>query len=276
MTLAARGASMSKAAASAATRLPPPEVNDLVRVTVRPGHRDGEAAVVLADQVPSRVEDVTSDARTGAPGAMVIAAPRFAGDVQDLPAGTACLLEWVTERGVFRLPAQLQAEQVSPSGLRTWRLAVTGPVTREERRRFVRAPWQLPAVLVVRRDLQALPPNRRHEVERAGVPAALAGLPDACEVTASNVSEGGLLCVSAGPVLPARLPLIATFSIEDVSFEAPSSVVWSMLRAGTGKGTGTQPVVQSAISFDDPAQYGEVLRPMVFKAQLQARRLGLI
>jgi hypothetical protein len=267
---------MGKPAVSAVSRLPPPEVNDLVRVTVRRARRDGGGAGVIAGQMPSRIEDVTLDPRAGSPRALLIAAPRFAGDVEHLLPGTACLLEWVTERGLFRLPAELAAEEVSPSGLRTWRLAVTGPVTREERRHFVRVPWQVPVVLVVRRDLEQLPAERRDELERTGALTALAELSDSCEATAINVSEGGLLCMSTGPVLPARLPLFVTFSLEDVRFESPSTVVWSMLRAGTGRGTGKEAVVESAISFDGPERFSEVLRPMIFRAQLQARRLGLI
>jgi hypothetical protein len=263
---------MAKTVALGSSRLPAPDVNALVRVTVG---GDAEAPAV-ASEVASRVEDLTVDERTDQPLSYLIAAPWFAGDAEQPVAGTACALQWPTERGMCNLPARLDAEELGPNGLRLWRVTVTGPVTRFERRRYVRAPWELPAELLVRRDLDALAADRRHHVERAGIPEKLKDLPEKYDATALNVSEGGLLCASGGPLLLSDLPLIARFTIEQHCFETPASVIWSVLREGTGEGTGKDAVFESAIAFDDPSKYGEVLRPLVFQAQLRARRLGLM
>ena len=259
-----------KPAALGVLRLPAPVLNDLIHVTIgdpRDPGRNGPAALA------SRVEDATFHPRTGAPVSYVIAAPRFAGDAEQLLPGTVCVLHWQTEGGLCTLPAELAAEERERPGLRMWRLIVTGPVTRHNRRRYVRVPWRLPARLVVRRDLEFLSGDPLQALTEAGLAAALADLPDAYDAMALNVSEGGLLCVSAGEALPAALPLIARFTLEEVSFELPSSVVWSTRREGAGPTQ--QAVVESAIAFDDPARHGDALRPLVFRTQLRERRLGL-
>jgi hypothetical protein len=267
---------MAKAVSPTAPLVPAPEVNDLVRVTVGGLDEDDEETPSVASEVASRIEDAATDRKTGAPLAYVIAAPWFAGDAEQPPAGTACALQWPTSRGMCTLPVVLLAEEMSSAGLRLWRVRVTGPVRRQERRRYVRVPWLLPATLMVRRDIEALPSERRHVIEKAGIKAALADLPDSYEAVALNVSEGGLLVVAPAPVMPGQLPLVVRFTIEQACFETASSVVWSMLREGTGAGTGKVALVESAISFDDPAKYGEVLRPLVFQAQMRARKEGLL
>jgi hypothetical protein len=267
---------MAKPVTLASPKLPAPEVNDLVRVTVGFVDDEHEETPAMASEVASRVEDVSTDRKTGLPLAYLIAAPWFAGDTEQPPAGTVCALQWPTARGLCTLPVVLQSEESGDSGLRMWRVKVTGPVRRHERRRYVRAPWSLPAELLVRHDLEALPSERRHLVERVGIKKQLADLPEAYDATAVNVSEGGLLCLSPGPVMPSLLPLVARFTIEQNCFETPASVVWSVLRDGTGLGTGKDAVVESAIAFDDPGRYGEILRPLVFQAQLRARQQGLL
>jgi len=266
---------MAKVSPLTSQRLAAPEVNNLVRVTVGFSDDDDERPA-MASEVASRVEDVAWDERTQLPIAYLIAAPWFAGDLEQPPAGTLCALQWPTERGLCTLPVTLQNEESGENGLRLWRVKVSGPVRRHDRRRYVRAPWSLPAQLIVRHDLEALPPERRHLVERTGIKTQIHDLPECYEATAVNVSEGGLLCLSSAPVMPALLPLIARFTIEQTCFETPASIVWSMLREGTGQGTGKKAVVESAVSFDDPGRLGEVLRPLVFQAQLRARRAGLL
>jgi hypothetical protein len=267
---------MAKAKAVARPRLPTPDVNDLVRVTIGVPDEDEEMEAetpAIASEVASRVEDVVKDARDR-PTVYTIAAPWFAGDAEQPPPGTACALQWPTERGLCTLPVVLLAEGANPRGLRMWTVKVTGPVQRRERRRYVRVPWSLPAELMVRRDLDALPPERRQIVERAGIRSQLQALPETYDATCLNVSEGGLLVVSPGPVMPSLLPLVVRFTIEQTCFETPASVVWSVARGGTGLPKNA--AVESAISFDDPGKYGEILRPLIFQAQLRARKLGVI
>jgi hypothetical protein len=227
-----------------------PNVNALVRVTLA-----GDGELPTAASAPSRVEDVVLDVTSGLPTHYLVAAPSFRGDLERPPTGSPCELEWLTERGLCSLPTRLESVEQGPRGLRMWRLAVTGTMTRHERRRYVRAPWALPAALVVR--------------DRAA--SDVPDLPEAYDAAAINVSEGGLLCTSSGLALPQDLPLLAQFTIGEKSFEIPSSVVWSMLREGPGG----PPRVVSAIEFDDPSRQGDVLRPLIFQEQLRLRRAGL-
>jgi len=274
---------MAKVVTAPAPRIPAPGVNDLVRVTIGIPVEDDEdeeeedGGAAFASEVVSRVEDVTQEAKTGRPLTYLIAAPWFPGDAEQPAKDTACALQWPTSRGVCTLPVSFQGETYGATGVRFWRVKVTGPVRRHERRQYVRVPWSLPTKLIVRRDLDALPPDRRHDVERAGIRGLLRDLPEFYDATALNVSEGGLLCLSPTPVMVSDLPLIARFTIESTCFEAPASVVWSMLRDGkSGPSAGKPGVVESAIAFDDPSKYGEVLRPLIFQAQLRARREGLV
>lgn len=250
--------------------LRPPEVNDLVRVTL--GAIDDPDAIRFASEVPSRVEDVVLDDRTGAPVAYLIAAPWFSGDLEDPQADTECALQWVTSRGLCMLPCSFQAAESPARGLRMWRVHVTGPVRREERRRFVRVSWSVPAEVVIRRDLDALPPAARQRVERAGIHALLADLPERFTAQAVNFSEGGLRCRSPEPVLPEGLALTVRFTLEERDFEAAAYVVWSLLRRDASRDCN----VESALAFEEPQKHGEVLRPLMFAAQLRARRAGLL
>jgi len=124
--------------------------------------------------------------------------------------------------------------------------------------------------LEVRRDLEALTFDRRQLLDHNGTVDLLPELPESLPSRALNVSEGGLLCMTGGPVLPTYLPLIARFTLDSTSFVIPAYVVWSLVRderAELG--------VENALAFDDPGVEGDALRPLLFQAQLKARRAGL-
>ena len=251
------------------TRKGTPEVNDLVRITL--GAIDDPDAERFASEVPSRIEDVAYDRRSGNPLGYLIAAPWFAGDLQAPASDTECALQWVSPRGLWTLPCAFEAQEVTPYRLRVWRVRVTGEPRREERRQFVRVEWSVPTELEVRRDLDALPPQARERAEAGGVRARLAALPDRVVAEIVNVSEGGLRCYSPEPVLPQGLPLVVGFALDDHRFETSAHVIWSLFCEGAFP----ERAVESAIAFDDPTRHGEQLRPLMFAAQLRARREGL-
>ncbi|HST85826.1 MAG TPA: hypothetical protein VLL08_29080 [Kineosporiaceae bacterium] len=245
-----------------------PDVNDLIRITLSaPGDPDGGGPDV---DVKSRIEDLTRNRKTGKILSYLISVPRFSGDVV-LPAPrAACALNWHTPRGLWTLPTAFESQETTGYGLRVWRLAVTGPPRRDQRRRYVRVPWSLPVELDIRRDLEALDVDRRQLLDHNGTIDLLPDLPESLLSRALNVSEGGLLCMTGGPVLPTYLPLIARFSLDSTPFVIPAYVVWSLLRderADLG--------VENALAFDDPGVEGDALRPLLFQAQLKARRAGL-
>jgi hypothetical protein len=244
-----------------------PDVNDLIRVTLRaPGDPDGAGPDL---DLGSRIEDLTRNRKTGKVIEYLIAVPRFSGDVV-LPARrSTCSLNWHTPRGLWMLPTAFEKQETTSYG-RVWRLAVTGPPRRDQRRRYVRVPWSLPVELEVRHDLDAVATDRRRLLEHNGILDLLPDLPASLPGRALNVSEGGLLCMTGGPVLPTYLPLITRFTLDSTSFVIPAYVVWSLTRderADLG--------VENALAFDDPGIEGDALRPLLFQAQLRARRAGL-
>jgi len=245
-----------------------PDINDLVRVTL--GDLDDPESEDLASDVPSRIEGLILDPKTGRVLSYEIAAPWFSGNLELPKAQAGCSLQWPSSRGICFLPVAFEVQETTDRGLRVWRMRITGPMRRQERRQYVRIPWLLPTGLEIRRDFKAFEPKRRRLLELSGVRAAMADLPDSLQGQALNVSEGGLLCLTSVPVLPAHLPLITRFTIEATCFVIPAHVVWSLIRKINDK-----PEVESALAFDDPGQQGDVLRPLLFEAQMKARRAAL-
>jgi len=246
-----------------------PDVNDLVRVSLM-GQTDSDATRP-ANDVASRIEDLERDSKTKKIVSYLIAVPRFSGDVNLPDPQTAFSLNWHTPSGLWMLPTAFQAQETTGYGLRVWRLKISGPPRRDQRRQFVRVPWSIRADLEVRRDLSSLDGDRRRLLEHHGLPDRMPGLPRRLEARAVNVSEGGLLCMTSGPVLPPHLPLMTRFTLDSVTFEIPAAVVWSVISDNP-----THLSVENALAFDDPSVEGDVLRPLLFQAQLQARRAGLI
>jgi hypothetical protein len=254
------------------------EVNDLVRVTL--GAVDDPDGVRFASEVASRIEDVVRDRRSGKITTCLIAAPWYSGDLETVDRGTACALRWVTSRGLCTLPCIFEDQDMTPQGLRVWRVRVVGELRRAERRQFVRVPWAVPVDLVIQRDLDALPPQARQRAFENGIRAKLPDLPERISAEVVNLSEGGLRCLSPEPALPPGLPLLVRFTLEDQHFQAASHVIRSerhltpqpeLLEADEERHQ-----VESAITFDEPGGiHGERLRPLLFAAQLRARRGNL-
>lgn len=243
-----------------------PEINDLVSVTLK--SLDSDEGEALASEVPSRIEDVLVKDGTEQVESYVIAAPRFHGDLDEPEPGAEYFLQWLSPRGVCYLPIRYEGAKTLESGLQTWHVAVAGPPRREERRRFVRIPWTLTTSLEVRRNLGALPPQRRQRAEQSGVRAALADLPASIEAQTINLSEGGLLCVSQGPILPTHLPLTSRFTMGKSDFAIDAYVVWSEPSQNGAN-------IENALTFDEADPQCEQLRPLLFQAQLSARRSSL-
>jgi hypothetical protein len=245
-----------------------PTINNLVRVTL--GDLDDPEAEGFASDVSSRIQDLTTDKKTGRVLSYLIAAPVFAGDLETPRTGTTCLLQWATTEGICTLPTAFEARELIGNNLRVWRLKVTGPPRRDQRRRYFRVQSAIPTQLAIRRDLEELDPERLRTLEFSGVLEKLETLPESLAAVSLNISEGGLRCMTPEPVLPADLPLITRFTLGTTWFVIPAHVIWSELRQHEGK-----QLVESALEFDDPGAQGDVLRPLLFEVQLKARRAGL-
>ena len=245
-----------------------PVINSLVRISLGPF--DGTDREGFASDVSSRIQDLVTDRKSGRVLSYLIAAPTFSGDVELPATGTVCLLQWATTEGIYTLPTSFQARELIDNRLRVWRLAVTGKPSRDQRRRYFRVQSAVQAGLQIRRDLETLDPERLRLLELSRIREALAHLPESVDAVSLNISEGGLRCMGPEPVLPTGLPLITRFTLGASNFEIPAHVIWSVVRDHEGK-----TLVESALAFDDPAEQGDLLRPLLFQVQLKARRAGL-
>lgn len=224
----------------------------------------GRVDAGLAD-LPTRVEDVVPAQRRGERTHVVIAAPRYVGDVERPPDGAACALVWATQRGVIELPTEFVRTELLPQGIRVWHLAVAGQAVRLQRRAFVRVPLSVPLVVRTFRldgDPGGSPAGR--EDDSGAEPA----LPEVVDGRTSDLSEGGLRCLLPAPPLPSDLPIEVAFAVEGDEYRLRAAVV----RAMPGKpGTG---LFETAIRFVDTFR-GDDLRKVVFAEQLRLRRSGL-
>ncbi len=244
-----------------------PRINTLVRVAV--GSSENPADGLRAAAVPSRVEDVEDitdavDAASGANGVgaahvvaplvgagvvprlrrrVLVATPRFRGDVEEPAPGTACTLTWTTAQGVVELPVAFDlatARTSDPAVLRHWWLVVTGEAVRVQRRDWFRCPVALPVTL-----------------------AGLTG-------RTTDLGEGGLRCLLAGPPPGAGTPVDVWLGLDDAgSVDVPGSVVRANQAARAPDHADT------IVRFDDPDATGDAIRRVLFAEQLRLRRLGL-
>jgi len=237
-------------------------VNDLVRVNVagRPSWGGGEAA----EEVRSRVEEVIG--RCAEHGQRyVIAAPRYAGDVEVPDPATPCTLEWPGPHGIWVLPVEFVDEQVVGQGLRVWVTEVMSPPRQNERRTFCRVEWDLPLTVA------ALPLDDVRRIP-SGTGAATMAQYDAMTVRGHtrNLSEGGVRCRLPGPGLPVGVGVMVEVEIAGESFTLAGRVQWVRPTGMHGADAW-----DTAISFDEPARHGDRLRPLLFAEQLRLRRAGL-
>ena len=228
-----------------------PAVN--ARVTVSVGVRESEPDV----QVASRVEDVADDA-------IVIAAPRFAGDMHWVAPGREVVLTWGSDRGGCFQRLEIVGLERSP--VPCWRLSPVSPVHTEQRRRFVRAALTAPALLVPEPaeepgGVKAAPGGADAE----GAPAPPAPVP----VRFIDLSEGG-----ARVVLPAAAGLRAgalarlRADIDGVELDQPATVLRTRPAA-------TEGALEAVLDFVEPVRHADHLRRYVLRLQIENRRKGV-
>lgn len=241
-----------------------PDVNGLVRVSL--GDADSPDVSQLASRRPSRVEDVLPSDGSGGPR-LLVAAPQFEGDLE-LPApGARCTVQWTSRDGLWILPVAFRDARHEGT-VRVWEVQAVGEARREERRKFVRVAWSLPVELELRPgDEQA------GEVRDILTRASGGELPDGRLVVHGrtvNLGEGGLLGLLRDVKLPGECPVVVRITVNGTDFAVPSRICWSLA-------TGSDPVrYETALAFDDPTQFGDTLRPMLYGEQIRQRREGLI
>jgi hypothetical protein len=196
--------------------------------------------------LPSRVEDVAGPA-PGRPAAFRVVAPAYPGDLLDVDVQQTWHLTWVSDRGRWELPVS-RADAVD-EGPRSWWLTPVGPMRRNQRRSFYRAPCT-GAVSV---DVLADP-----------FPT-LGG-------RTLDLSEGGLRCLLPTATIEPGTQVLVRLGLDGL----PGTYAGVVRRSGrSGRASrvaGWHHEV--AIAFDDPERNGDALRKYVVQLQLRARRLA--
>ncbi|MEJ2579361.1 MAG: PilZ domain-containing protein [Kineosporiaceae bacterium] len=224
-----------------------PQLNQLIRITVGRS-ADPDDDPVAAD-IPSRVEDVSVVPGQGrrAPSRRIlhVAVPSYAGNVELLRDGTWCGVAWLTPTGVFELPTAFEGRDMVGPVVKAWRLVVTGPTVRAQRRRFVRVPWTAP-VRVGCADGRVL------------------------DGQCIDLSEGGIRCLLPRPPIEAGDEVEVTLNGADGPMRLPAAVHRAqVVTTPSGK------QVETVLVFTDPEPQADTLRRLVFEEQLRARRAGL-
>jgi hypothetical protein len=222
-------------------------------------------------EVPTVLEDLRLDVAGRRPGAaeIVIARPAFTGDLLGETGHDSYLLRWVTDRGKFEVTGRyVSRERIGPV-LIGWRLQVTGPVSRTQRRAHARVDVTVPVGI-------ALPDGVPDDGPDPAPGAAWQGW-------TVNLSEGGVLATLCSPAPPVDAPVRVTFALEGSHFALTGRVVRHQ-PARTASGgcvpgsVGSDGVarVAIAVAFDTPEVHGDRLRPLLFAQQLRARRIGVL
>ncbi|NLT54016.1 MAG: PilZ domain-containing protein [Actinomycetales bacterium] len=277
-----------------------PPVNTLLRMSI--GTRVAADDEDRMPEVSTRVENVVPGPDGNPVGAeLLVAAPRFAGDL-DVPLPTTpCEVTWLTARGIHELPTgfvRVEAED----GLRMWRLRVTGPAYRVQRRRYFRVTCAFPVTLRVTerpgdtdtpaddetrpgdRPLSPSRPNRAGAQnlsawQRAGGIVARQDQEKEAEPEevplighTVDLSEGGARCAIKGPLLEAGTKVALSLMLGEERVEATAVVLRAIENAS---GTASAPdLYELAVSFENPDEYGDKLRRIVFAEQIRARRMS--
>jgi hypothetical protein len=230
--------------APAATDLP--GVGTLIQVFAE--GFDGE----LPEGLPSRIEDVIPRTSADEPHQLLIAAPYYRGDVELPEEGTPFAVTWPTAREMLELPT-IRAGLERTSVLRLWRMAVSGPAVRVQRRNYGRVPTTM-SVGITPLDLAS--------EDRAETRHGLT----------QDVSEGGISCTLTKPQIAPGTPVLVELTVEGAHLDIPGQI----LRSTPATDAAGTPCVDTAIRFDDPDEYGDVVRRVVFAEQLRARRSGVL
>jgi len=236
-----------------------PELNTVLRVAV--GTSPDPADGLRPSQAPSRVEHIepATDGRSWRGPRVLIATPRYPGDVDEPRPGTACTLTWSDGHAVYELLTMF--DSALPGGpdtsLRTWRLEATGETVRLQRREFFRCECSLPVTVA--------------GLDRAGARATATGF-------TLDLSEGGLRCVLKGPTLkPGGGAQVGVELTPGTVLTLDGEVLRATPRPASALSGSVEPrPVETVIEFKDAERHGDTVRRAIFAEQLRQRRLGIV
>jgi hypothetical protein len=220
-----------------------PPIGTLIHVFLEgPASAEADGA---AESLRSRIEDIIPRASPKERDHIMIAAPVYAGDIEPPREGTRCGVVWPTSREMRELPTAFVHDDLAPI-LRVWHLEVLGPPARVQRRNYSRVPMELP-VEVVGEQVES---HAGHTVD---------------------VSEGGLLCALNLPPLDAGETVRVNLKVADTQL----SITAKVIRTFDTKERDGKKVAVTAVRFENPDEYGDVVRHAVFAEQMKIRKKGL-
>ncbi len=199
-----------------------PRVNDLVRVQL------GDDVVL-----PSRVEDVSGME-------LVLAAPRYVGNVTPPSPGDPLAVHWTGRRGLSGLPAQFVA--IERHAIAVWRVRVMGDLEVVQRRRYVRAPVGAPVTLA-QPEYDSIRIGHMLDLSEGGIRIRLTR-------NGNNINE----------------QVVVRLALDDDVVDVEGTI----LRVDSLGGGFEEVVVQ----FDDEHRLATAIRRFVFREQARMRRTG--
>lgn len=220
----------------------------------------GEGSGEVDSRIPTRVEDVVYVTGKRAHYEVLLAAPRYEGDVEPPLPGHAMSIVWSTVRGVLELPVEFVDVQRVGEIVAAWRVQVTGAAVRVQRRNYVRVPLVTPIVLTVD-DQAGAEGTAIEETTIEGGPV---------EGSTVDVSEGGLRCVLAQE-LAAETPVQVSFSFGDDHFDLEGRIVRAFPHTER-PGYQGEARWDTAVRFINADLAADTLRKCIFAEQMRIRR----
>jgi hypothetical protein len=205
-----------------------PDTNSLLLVDIgRPG---SEIALGAASRVEGRVG-----------GDLLIAAPRFEGDLEAGVAGLPVLMRWTGPRGMYSQETELVG--VLRGQVTTWRVRPVDPVRIVQRRSYARASLSTPIALIpVAAEAVLVITGWLNDLSEGGLRARVSGVP-----------------LAAGTLVEARLELE----------KVPVVIVGSILRLGHVDRTRK---THEIVALLDAGRHADRIRRVVLRQQMLARR----
>lgn len=187
-----------------------PDINTLVRVAL------GDDAPVL----PSRVESIEGPD-------LLIAAPSYVGDLSGPREGAELSVHWTSVRGVCSVPVSFVGAE--RSGIKVWRVRLTGSLEMVQRRRFARVETG-GALSLVGSDMETVRVGWMLDMSEGGVRARMApGNFEADDPVEVRINMDGEVVSVVGLVVR-TLPPVEGFEEVIVSFPEDHPAAGAMRR----------------------------------------------
>ena len=189
-------------------------------------------------------------------GRLVMAAPKVPGDVFGILAEALFELEWCSVRGLLTAPIRWIGSYRDQGSL--WQMEICGPTTTSQRRRYVRAPLSMPALVHV------------GAASKAGVLDL--NTATALDGTLLDLSEAGVRLVLPDGGRHARALATGRRVIVEVTLMGQTLLLAGEVLNALPAVPPGRASVSIVVILDDPGPVAAMLRKAVLQAQIEARK----